>query len=201
MAAGRPRGRPRSEATHRAILEAAFRVLQSEGYASASIERIAEEAGVAKQTIYRWWPNKAHLFLEVLGDRAEQAAPLPDTGSLAQDLESLLADTFQAVGGALRPLLRALAIELLQDEAFARTMREIFVERRRANIRALVERATARGEVLAEFDAELACDLAFGTMWYRLMFDHAPLDDRAARQLARRIAQSCQASERAAGAR
>lgn len=178
------RGRPRDSKRHTAVLDAAFSVLQREGYAAATIERIAAEAGVAKQTIYRWWKGKAPLFMEVLARKAGQSVDLPDTGSFHSDLAALLSGTFAAVSGTLRPLMRALAVELLQDENFAATMRDVFVQRRRANVRALVQKGLGRGELPAETDVELVCDFVFGTMWYRLMFDHAPLDEAAAKQLA-----------------
>lgn len=178
------RGRPRDTKTHTAILRAAFTVLEREGYAAATIERIAAEAGVAKQTIYRWWKGKAPLFMEVLANKAGQAVELPDSGSFKGDLTALLTGTFAAVSTTLRPLMRALAAELLQDDDFAETMRDVFVRRRRANVRSLVERAIGRGELPVETDPELICDIVFGTMWYRLMFDHAPLDEAAAEQIA-----------------
>lgn len=190
MTKKRSPGRPRSEATQRAILDAAYGILEREGYAGAAIERIAVEAGVAKQTIYRWWASKAFLFLEVLGDRAAKNAPLPDTGELESDLTELLTDTYRAVRGSLRPLMRALAIELLQDEEFAKTMRDVFVERRRENIRAIVKNAIDRGEVQTSLDPDFASDLVFGIMWYRLMFEHGPLDSDLARRLAKLISNS-----------
>ncbi|WP_055086494.1 TetR/AcrR family transcriptional regulator [Jannaschia donghaensis] len=179
------RGRPRDTKSHTAVLDAAFRVLQREGYAAATIERIAAEAGVAKQTIYRWWKGKAPLFMEVLAHKAGQAVGLPDTGTFDGDVAALLGGTFSAVSTTLRPLMRALAVELLQDEDFAESMREVFVERRRANVRSLIQKAIGRGELPIETDVELVCDLLFGPMWYRLMFDHAPLDRRAADDLAK----------------
>ncbi len=86
--------------------------------------------------------------------------------------------------GPLRPLMRALAVELLQSEAFTDTMREVFVARRRDNIHVLVQRAIKRDQASTAVDVAMICDLLFGTMWYRLMFDHAPLDDALAEALA-----------------
>ncbi|NSX53892.1 TetR/AcrR family transcriptional regulator [Parasulfitobacter algicola] len=179
-----PRGRPRDPKSHAAVLDAAFTVLEREGYAATTIERIAAQAGVAKQTIYRWWKGKAPLFMEVLARKANQSVQLPDTGSFQGDLTALLTGTFAAVSTTLRPLMRALAVELLQDEEFAGAMRDVFVQRRRANVRALVQQAIGRSELPVDTDVELVCDLVFGIMWYRLMFDHAPLDKCAARQIA-----------------
>ena len=188
MAEARTRGRPRSKATQQAILDAAYTVLEKEGYAGAAIERIAAEAKVAKQTIYRWWPGKAHLFMEVLGDRAAKHTTLDDTGTLEGDLSSLLTQTFSAVSGPLRPLMRALAIEVLQSESFATTVLDQFVKRRRANVRELVERAIIRDEVAADFDSDLACDLLYGVLWYRLIFNHGPLDNELAEQISSVVA-------------
>jgi AcrR family transcriptional regulator len=180
----RARGRPRSEQNHEAVLDAAFAVLAQKGYSATTIELIAAQAGVAKQTVYRWWSGKAPLFMEVLLRKAGQAVELPDTGSFEGDMAALLTRTFAAVSTDLRPLMRALAIETLQDEAFAASMRDVFVQHRRANVRALIQQGVNRAEVPVEADAELICDLVFGTMWYRLLFDHAPLDQATAERLA-----------------
>jgi AcrR family transcriptional regulator len=64
----RPRGRPRREqaddARHR-ILDAALRMFLARGFAAASMEGIAREAGVAKLTLYRHFESKQALFVEV----------------------------------------------------------------------------------------------------------------------------------------
>ena len=122
--------------------------------------------------------------MEGLAHKAGQAVELPDTGGFQGDLTALLAGTFAAVSTTLRPLMRALAVELLQDADFADTMRDVFVQRRRANVRSLVEKGIGRGELPVATDPELICDIVFGTMWYRLMFDHAPLNEAAAEQIA-----------------
>lgn len=84
------RGRPRSETAHRAVLEAVAELLNTQGcaYEELTIERIAAVAGVGKQTIYRWWPNKAAVVLEALlsGYVKLDFAPVPDTGDLRADL-------------------------------------------------------------------------------------------------------------------
>ena len=84
------RGRPRSEAAHRAVLEAVADLLDAQGssYEELTIERIAAQAGVGKQTIYRWWQNKAAVVLEALltGHLKLDFAPVPDTGDLRADL-------------------------------------------------------------------------------------------------------------------
>ena len=58
----------RSAQSHAAILDATVKLLGSTGYVDFSIEKVASEAGVGKQTIYRWWSSRADLVLEVWQD-------------------------------------------------------------------------------------------------------------------------------------
>jgi len=62
----KPRGRPRSEKGHQAILAAAAELLLAEGLQAVSMDRVAERAGVSKATIYRWWPTVETLALVAL---------------------------------------------------------------------------------------------------------------------------------------
>lgn len=84
------RGRPRSETAHRSVLQAVAELLDAQGcaYEELTIERIAAEAGVGKQTIYRWWQNKAAVVLEALltGYVKLDFSPVPETGDLRADL-------------------------------------------------------------------------------------------------------------------
>ena len=57
-------GRPRSEASKIAILNATIDLLEESGYSTLTIEAIAAHAGVGKATIYRWWANKSFLVLD-----------------------------------------------------------------------------------------------------------------------------------------
>src|SRR5579871_5389938 len=86
-----PRGRPRSEKAHKAILDAAAELLLARGLSAVSMDAVAERAGVSKATIYRWWPTKETLALDALYTEWAAAAPAPrDTGSLRKDLLALL---------------------------------------------------------------------------------------------------------------
>jgi TetR/AcrR family transcriptional repressor of mexJK operon len=64
------RGRPAGGSEHKraAIVEAALDVFLREGFARASVDSIAAEAGVSKRTIYNHYGDKENLFLSVIGD-------------------------------------------------------------------------------------------------------------------------------------
>ena len=74
------RGRPRSEDSHEAVLGAVLDLLDKEGYGAVTIEGVARQAGVGKQTIYRWWKSKAELVLEAYANHSASKLPMPDKG-------------------------------------------------------------------------------------------------------------------------
>lgn len=65
---GRPRQRPLDEQREQ-VLAAATRVFAAEGFDGATSEKIAEEAGVGRPTIYQLFGSKNEVFLAAL-DRA-----------------------------------------------------------------------------------------------------------------------------------
>ena len=79
-ASKRSTGRPRSQASHEAIVQAAAELLDKKPYNEISIEAIAALAGVSKATIYRWWPNKVALVIEVLTEQALHMPQIPFDG-------------------------------------------------------------------------------------------------------------------------
>ena len=54
----------RSERSRQAILTATADLLGEVGYSKLAVEAIAARAGVGKQTIYRWWPDKGAVVLD-----------------------------------------------------------------------------------------------------------------------------------------
>lgn len=90
-AGGSAPGRPRSEAARRAVLHAVDDLLVEVGYAAMTMKGIAERAGVGRQTVYRWWSNKAEILVEACVHDARHelaSAPVPDP---AEDLVGYLA--------------------------------------------------------------------------------------------------------------
>src|ERR1700722_19466632 len=92
-AAGAPKGRAphrRNEQARIAVLHAADDLLAERGFAGLTIEGIAGRAGVAKQTIYRWWPSKVEVLLDTLIEDSQQSLAVPETGSAIEDARQYL---------------------------------------------------------------------------------------------------------------
>ena len=59
---------PAGTSTRERLLDAARELIETGGYGSASVLAIAERTGVAAATLYRHFPSKEELFLEVFRD-------------------------------------------------------------------------------------------------------------------------------------
>lgn len=176
---GPRRGRPRSEAAEQAIVDAVLRLLDQGGTLDGmSVEGIAVEAGVGKATIYRRWPNKEALLLDVLV-RTDRPEPEYVDGSvrdlLVQILESI------RMGALARRERSSLALFANQfravPELHQRYLDEVVVPRR-ARLRRVVERGVARGEIRGDVDPDLLGELLVGPMLSRtLLHPESVLDD------------------------
>src|SRR5260370_32836792 len=82
----------RKTKTRERVLSAATRILRCEGYARLTMERVAAESRVAKTTLYRRWPTKAALCMDLYLDVADRELRDPGTGDVASDLKCI-ADT------------------------------------------------------------------------------------------------------------
>ncbi|MBN3561020.1 TetR/AcrR family transcriptional regulator [Aliamphritea spongicola] len=63
------------EKKRRAILQAAQEVFLSEGFVQAGMDKIAAQAQVTKQTVYRYFPSKTELFKATLQYMGESSEP------------------------------------------------------------------------------------------------------------------------------
>jgi AcrR family transcriptional regulator len=171
------RGRPRSEATNTAILDAVLELLDTTCYKYLTMEAVAQKAGVGKPTIYRRWKTKASLVADAFVYRSNKELPLPeDTGSIEGDLRALLyslADRLNNTSDG--KVLRGLAFESTQDADSAQAYAE-FVESRRAIARELILRGRRRGEVHCMIDVETLIDEIYGALSYRYMIRRQPLE-------------------------
>jgi AcrR family transcriptional regulator len=169
------RGRPRDPRTRAAILTAARALLEKGGLTAVTIEAIADKAGVSRPTIYRYWPNAPAVamaaFLEASGAPAAGKASRSPLAALRAQLHAI-ADAFAAPTG--RSVAAMIAAAQSETE-LAKAFRNEFIARNRDAARILIERCIEDRLVVAPADIDLALDLIFGPLFYRLLMGHAPI--------------------------
>jgi AcrR family transcriptional regulator len=170
-----------------AIRDAAEAVLLEAGYAGFSIEAVARRARAGKPTIYRWWPSKAALLLDVY-QRQKGDVDYADTGSVEEDmfrfLKSLFRQWRETPAGSI---FRSFVAEA-QSDATASAALADYARERRAHTGQIVERAKARGEVPAGVDPTLAADMLSGYAWIHLLTNRLDEDDETIRKAVRIVA-------------
>ena len=166
----------RSEPARIAVLEAADDLLVERGFASVTIEGIAAKAGVAKQTIYRWWDSKTDILFDALTQDAAEFFTQPDTGSLGADLRARLREVATFLTGTdAGAVLRALAGQAQHDPAVAARLESEFMSGQRELDRLPFRRAASRGELDTGADIELAIDQLAGPVYYRVLITGQPV--------------------------
>ncbi len=148
--------------------------------AAVTIEGIAARAGVGKPTIYRTWPNAHAVAMAALIDTSETPAPVRRDRRALHVLRRQLrqiAEVFATrTGRSVAHILAAAE----PDTELSKVFRHHFILARRQEGRALLSAAMQQGELRHDVDVEVALDLIYAPIFYRLLVGHAPLDPRFA---------------------
>ena len=163
------------------MLRAARALLDAGGLGAVTIEALSARTGVSKPTIYRTWPNAHAVAMSALMDgpgtvEARDATSVPSGRGLAAlrtQLHSIV-DVFASRTG--RSVTHVLAAADPGTE-LSRVFRNRFILARRDEGRMLLREAIGRGELRAAIDIEIALDLIYAPVFYRILVGHAPLDE------------------------
>jgi AcrR family transcriptional regulator len=164
------RGRPRSTAVDRAVIEAVLRlVTDGATFGDLSMEGIARAAGVGKATVYRRWASKEALLLDVLAS-ADVPLPQPAPGSVREELLATLELVREhSVAKRESALIRNMQTQIQSSpELWQRYFDTVIVARRRV-LGQVLERGIASGEIRPELgaDLELLIDMVAGPLLTR----------------------------------
>jgi AcrR family transcriptional regulator len=185
------RRRPsRAEVTDR-LLAAARQILSKEGYAALTMERVAALSGCAKTTLYRHWPTKAALCMELYLGMASRELRDPETGNIFDDLRLIVESVIRlqtrtVAGAAFVGLITEAHAKPETHPAFKK-----FAAQRREITGRVLKRALARGELREGTDIDLVIDALGGAVTFRLLQRHAPLDANFASALVRLVLRGC----------
>jgi AcrR family transcriptional regulator len=183
-ASPRRRGRPVSQRARRAVLDAAAGLLDERGFAGFTVDEVARRSAVSKATIYKHWSGGFDIAVDAYGDSITGEVPVVSTGNVVADLTDQIQRLAAVYAGPRgRVVAQLLAAATAQDYA-PELLRDKFFGTRRAATAALVERGRHQGQLRADLDPDLAIDLLFGAVVFRLVNGSRPLTTREAAALA-----------------
>lgn len=171
----RGRGRPRDEEARTRILSSALELLEEVGFLNTTTEAIAERACASKATIYRWWPNKAAVLIEALREQVAQENPFPDTGDLRRDVQEQIRKFIELLISRRGRIFRAFIAAAQSDEEVAEAFRSVWIRPRREEAQRVLRKHIAAGRLAKGTNLEVAMDLLYGPIYFRLLLGHAPL--------------------------
>lgn len=176
-------GRPRRPGVTARVREVARDLLLEAGWQGFTIAEVARRSGVGKPTIYRRWPSRTALIYDAVFATDTGATPVPDTGSLRDDLATSLTTFirwFSTPGG--REAGRAvLAAQLTTSDPEERAMWRERSEKDRKVIAAAIERGRERGEPVPPAPPEVIADLFIDWIVHECVVkDEPPSADRIA---------------------
>ena len=180
------RGRPRSEAAERAIIEGALRLLEEGTSIDAlSVEGVARVAGVGKATVYRRWPGGKDELLLAVVDALEEPPAEPRGDSVRDDLVTLL-EWYRRVGMAKRhsAVLRTMTSHVKSHPKLWQQYHDNVIKARRETLHGVLRRGVASGELRGDIDLGLLGELFTGPMLTRtVLHEGKDLPDGLAEQI------------------
>ncbi|MEU8681255.1 TetR/AcrR family transcriptional regulator C-terminal ligand-binding domain-containing protein [Streptomyces sp. NPDC048611] len=186
----RPGGR--TARTRQAVLTAVFQELGEGGFAGLTMDKVAQRSGIHLATLYRRWRCPEGLVCELLTELSSDV-PLPDSGSLPEDLRALARSIAAFYGEArMSGLIEAVVSAAARDPQAASVLRSFFGERLALAGR-MVRRAVDRGELPADTDPEELMSALGAPFYYRILIARRPVD----RDLAESAATAVWAAARA----
>lgn len=180
-------GRPRSEASRRALLDATTRLLSEHSIRDLTIEGIAREAGVGKPTIYRWWGDKCLLVMDAYFDSMAPELEIPPGDTTMETLATFVQRVVRILQGPAGRIAAEMVGEGQSRPQILEDFRERFFTQLLGPARQTLAAGQAAGEIDPELDVELALTLLFGPVFYRLLIGGQALDEQFAEELCQRV--------------
>ena len=176
-AAAVKKGRPRSEKSRKAILNATNKLLLQTSVQELSIESIAKKAKVGKTTIYRWWPNKTAVVMDALANQPGMQTPLPTASSHKEAIEMQLDKLIRLVDSNNGQIIAQLFSEAQASELSLKIFKDNLLEPLMDAIRYSIEEGQSNGEFRDDISINLAADMLCGPIFFRLMAHPGDLTD------------------------
>jgi AcrR family transcriptional regulator len=173
----RTRPRRRGAALDAAIFEATLDELSESGYATLTMERIAERARASKASLYRRWPSRIELVIDAVRHAFPDPASTPDTGSLRGDLLAALRHAAAQLAGPAGEAMRGVLSDVLSDPARTAEFRRRTQGASVSTMQEILHRAADRGEIAASAITPRRLEVGPALLRHHFLFGAEPVAD------------------------
>ena len=168
----------RNKRSRQAILVAATELLGEVGYTKLTVEAIAARAGVGKQTIYRWWPDKGAVVLDAYFSlvQADEGITFPKSDNLEADLRFVLRSTVDSLADpAFERRYRALLTAIQDNHTLAMALLERLLKPWLEATKERLRAAQGAGQIGDNIELDVAVELFYGPVYYRWLLRTGPI--------------------------
>ncbi|MFE4330901.1 MULTISPECIES: TetR/AcrR family transcriptional regulator [unclassified Streptomyces] len=177
----RPGGR--GARVRQAVLDAAVEALVENGVTRFSFADVAARAEVNETSVYRRWRTRENLITDALLAVSDRRVPVPDTGSVREDLYLFATSVVEYLNSPLGRALARAAVITVEDPELA-AAREAFWQSRIQLAATMIERGIDRGELRTGVNPRVALEALIAPLHSRVLLTREPLDEDLPRVLA-----------------
>ncbi len=168
---------PQVQRTHRVMLDAARGLLSESGPTAVTHLRVAEVSGVARATVYRHWPDRADILVDLLRGGADLHLASPPEGiPLADRVAELLRNLAASLNGDGGQILTAMiGLAEWDEDVFAALGRMSAFGPRM--LHDLLADGIDDALLPAETDLNLLMDVLIGPLFLQRLLHHREITD------------------------
>lgn len=152
------------------MLEAAYRLLATQGLAATSIDAIARESRVSKMTIYKWWPRREAVLVDAFLRQAELLLPFDQDGEPLAVMTAHAAAYATALRGEFGRVQLAVIAECITTTGSANLFADRYLRQRRALGITVLRSGQGDGSIRSDVAADDLYDRIYGTLFYQSSF-------------------------------
>ena len=177
-------GRPRDQEATALVVKTTFDLLEEEGFAHLTIQKIVQRSGLAKTTIYRRWPNLASIVMDAFLFDMAAVAPISAKETAAETVRTSMRLFTRTLKTRRGQLLRALLSRAQYDPDLKEAFWLRWIKPRRDALTEVLQRGVAAGEFRKGLDLDIVIDGLYGPIYYRLLVPYADLSNSYVESLA-----------------
>ena len=164
------KGRPKNSEIDAKVMIAMKHFLENNN-TDFTMEMVAKEASIAKQTLYTRFHSKLELLLYFLEYTAQERITIHNEDRLIEKIKSVIYPAIEYTMSKDSILLKLIALEALKNKDCTKLIKDSFMNNRRNLLIKVFDEAKENKEISQTLNSATLCDMIFGCLWYRMIFD------------------------------